>query len=142
MSSRPAPLDVKTSRDTLSKVMTLPQEVSAVRWVQIPMGNPNASIPGPTDYRIVAYLEVPDEHWPSVLENIGGTQTPRRLTMSRETLAALLPQNFAFPNPDEKGRVSLNLPRIKAKPFETGGPYKASFGYKTDHGLLIALMTL
>lgn len=140
--SAPAVVEVKSDVEALSRLMTIPAGVSQVRWTRMPMGNPDSMAPGPSDYRVIAYLQVPDEAWAEVSEAIGGVQSARRLSMPLKVARALLPEGFELPEPDERGRVNMTLPRVRVEGFERGGVMRGSFAYKVDGGLLVSLTTL
>ena len=77
-------LVLQTNIDALAAVINLPVRPTAAAWLEIPLGNPDNRAPGPTDYRLDAFLTYSAEEAARVLEQVGGESNGRNKTLPTE----------------------------------------------------------
>jgi hypothetical protein len=140
--ARPPEPAVQTDVKGLQEMIVLPDGFGPPRWVVEPLGKPSLA-PGPTDYRLLVYLPVPD---PAALDQLGPAGEHRRGRLDPRWARELLPGPLLSLLRQEGENTTIYGRSYPAAPFERM-PWHAqeALGLEAERrsvGLLVWLQTM
>jgi hypothetical protein len=128
--------EVRTDRDGLVGVMSCPSSVVGVRWVIPRLGNEDNRLPGPSDYRVVALLELSEGGMRQMENLLGGvSDVESAIPVETSTFGVLLGREPGRDDWQPEGRLFGD-----AVPLGRS-PYRALWAYRVGNRVLTSLQT-
>lgn len=128
--------------EKLGTLITLPAAPTEVRWIQYPLGNPNSTAIGPTDYVVIAVLRYESNDAAQIAEQLSAQATTRDWFVNPEFIRPWFPDEVkaAFVFDELTNFHKVNQTVYEPTPF-TKSPYLQGYAFVTGQYVVVYLQT-
>ena len=131
---------VRTDLALLESRITVPAGIASAIWTVVALGEPDSTVPGPTDTRLYAFLQPAAGDWAPVESALGAAGAAHTETLPATIATAILPPAVLAGLPQTGPDRQVTGPSYDPTALDRN-PYHGIFAVRLGAGLLVCLQT-